>query len=194
MAGLAFKTKQIITSRSRGFQFSVGPGGSLSVGLLQQVTLLPPWTEVIPTELDFAWGPAADISADQAFQIFLSVVDIDNLPELASLQENAVWSDAQIWRVSTGSFTIPTQTLSKADPRFFHPKSYKAIPVGQSARRQALAFIGVSTITDINFFGVGVLRWTEIITQRMFGSDNAFDDVHEEDGSFEDDYGMDIDE
>ncbi len=163
------------------------------MALLEAIVPLPPWTEMIPTELDVAWGPAADISVDQAFQIFLSVVDIDSIPELASLQANAVWSDAQIWRVSTGSFTIPTQTLTHADPRFFHPKSYKAIPVGSVARRQALSFVGSSTITDISFFTIGVVRWTEIISQRVFGNDNAYSDLSG-DMDFNDDIMMGIDE
>lgn len=185
----AFKTITIVTNKVRGIVSDIALTTSLQI--VDQVQQLQPRSTMIPTEMDLSFGLNSDITSDFTLEYFLSVVDIDNLPELASVRADNAWAAAQAWRVATGSFTIPTQTLEQADPRFFRPKAWANLEVGAAVRRMALCLLARSSGTP-DQMSRGTIRYTEILEQRNFGDDNAYSDIEGNTDDFADDIGMQV--
>lgn len=183
-------TFQVLTEKTKGI--AADPTIGTTPTILVNIQQLQPRSEMIPTEMDLSWGPNADLTADVSIEIFLSVIDIDNIPELAALQSDNAWAAAQAWRVSTGGFTIPQQLLEQADPRFFRPKSWSNFGVGAATKRRALCLMGRASGAVTSMLR-GTIRFTEILTERKSGDDNAYNDVRPEgepDSMYADDRGM----
>lgn len=186
-------TKTIVTERSAGIHEIVVLSVQDTPVVQNQIVAVPPFTEVIPTEMDLAWGLDTDITTDLMLEMYLGVVDIDNPPEATSIRSDNAWGDAQNWRVASGSFTLPVETLSHLDPRFFHPKAWANLDVGARSSRRFLCLVAITDGQPVSILAVGNIRWTEIITQRRFGDDNAYADVNDP-KDFADDYGYEFDE
>lgn len=181
----------VLTQKTRGFR-GVGAVsvGVPSIGVIIQQ--LQPRSQLMPTELDLAWGLNGDITADTELEVALTVVDIDNLPEIAAIRTNNAWQDVEIWRVASGSFTIPTKTLAHSDPRFFRPKAWNMREPGAAVRRMALVLLVFSSTSNISIIVQGTVRYTEILFERRFIGDNAYADIEGNDDDFDDDIGMNV--
>ncbi len=179
-----FKSTQILTGKVVGFRGAQAGGGG-SVIMLVALQTLRRFSTLTVTELDITFGITADISADLNNEYFLSVVDQDNLPEVAALRVDNAWQAAERWQVSTGAFTIPTQVLQRADPRFFYPKSWANLEA--QPRRLTLAILNFNAGV-VGCLVQGTIRFTEVILQRTFGNDNAYSGVNP--AGFDDDHGM----
>jgi len=170
----AFKSQLIFTNKTRGMHFAEQSTGALQI--LQNIQFMQPMSELLPTEMNLTFGLGQDISTDVSFELYLTVADIDNLPEIGTLRLNNSWQSQQRWQVSTGAFTIPTKVLDRVDPRWFRAKAYRNLEVGGTVRRMALVLLG-NTSTNIQFIAQGTISYSETLIQRTFGNDNAYDDI-----------------
>lgn len=194
--GRLARTELVVTNKVRGIFATADLVAGVPV-ILEQIQLMQPRSEMIPTEMDLAWGINEDINQDKRLEIYLTVVDIDNIPEIGAIRSNNAWADMQKWQVSTGTFTIPTEVLNHLDPRFFRPKAWLNLEVGAAVRRMALVLIAFSNEgSDVQAIAMGTVRYTETLVQRVFGHDNAYSEVREgfvrNENDWDDDYGMQV--
>lgn len=185
----SFNTRTVVTQRTRGVRFSQAGDGAPELAVL--ITMMRLNDEIMATAMDISWGLENDISNDAVAELYLSVVNLEALPEEAAMISDNAWSDAQRWQTAVGSFTIPTQTYFRSDPRWFRPKAWRADDVGASTRRRGLALVSVS---DSNTWGgFATVHWTSIEQQRSWPDDNAYADLQNR-SDFADDYGMEFDD
>ena len=133
---------------------------------------IPPMASIAPVELDITFGPTDEPANDERLEVFLSIVDRNNLPSSRSMRDKAWWKTAQHWIVSGTPATI-IQTLKESVIDFFNPRSFTNVDIGDRANEFVLVVaIGTNQAQTSDILVMATLTYIESLIQREFGSDN----------------------
>lgn len=150
---------------------------------------IPRLGTITPLEWDVSWGVTGIITQSIRYEIYMTLIDIDNLPQIAGIADRAIWSSAQFWQFNTGVGI--TQMLQREIQDFFNPASFTFTERADFTQRLSLAIIGLITNANEGVDTVGVLTYQEELIQRVFGNDNA---SYETDNGDWEDFGSDEDD
>ncbi len=136
---------------------------------------LPRLGTITPLEWDAFFGDGGDVTND-VLEWHLLLLDIDNLPTIASIRARALWQALQRWR-DFGTAGNEAMVTSKAEVDWLNPEAYTFTEFASFTQRLAMAVIGNSQGNTISMDCIGVLTYMETVIQRVFGSDNwTFED------------------
>lgn len=131
---------------------------------------LPPMASMVPVEFDTHYGLDQDVAADLDFEIYLGFGDLDNLPDLSSFRERAIWSAIQIWR-AIGTDAGPIQTITPELLDWLNPEQYFNIDLAARTRNVGLLVAGVGS-ASLTARLMGVLTYMVEYIEREWGDDN----------------------
>ncbi len=137
------------------------------------LAFIPRLGAISPQELDFGYG-VVDQPGTEFIEWFLVLVDVDNLPTLASIRARSVWWRAQQWR-TIGTDNGPIQTMTQDRIDFLNSETYTFSEVADFTQRLALCAICNTDASSARIRVLGVLTYSETVIQRVFGSDNWTD-------------------
>ncbi len=137
---------------------------------LNMMAWIPRLGTITPLEWDVSWGITGSIAANQRIELYLTLVDVNNLPTIVGASDRAIWGVMQFYRFSTN---IGVQKrLMREIQDFFRPTSFTFREVVDFTQRSGIALIAHLGST-INIDVVGVLTYEMTMIQRVFGSDSA---------------------
>ncbi len=173
--------KQVTITKRRSFHDNTAitlntPTVAEIVTNLKELATLTPW------EIDISYGIGGDPADGSNFEWFLAVVDLDDLPGVASLRRNSIWNAAQHWR-KEGTPAEFFQTLSRESADFFVPVAYKNFEPAERRQNRALAIV-VHTSATLAMISQGTVGFQQDIIQRTWRGDDSWKDVTGKMGSF----------
>ncbi len=133
---------------------------------------------VRPTEMDITYGVVDDPS-DERVEVFLADADPANVPDVTALRQRSLWQTAQNWRDQAGAAAgNPIQTLERENVDWFNGATYIQRAAEFHAERNII-FLVIST-AQTELLIQGVIFWEEMLIQRRWNNDNAWDGYMDE--------------
>jgi len=157
----------VISNRDQAFRSTLTLASTNVPQIAQIVAWLPRLGTITPVEMDITYGMTDDPNDGEGPEFFFALVDVDNIPDIASLRSNSLWTRAQRWQIlSSVGFA---QMLNHDVIDWFNPKTYNYSEVNGFTRRTALCVL-VSSNNTSSIVVQGSVTWVETLTQRVWSS------------------------
>ncbi len=165
------KSKVISSIKRHAFRvLAFDPAAAVTPEIVEEMIWVPRLGTVTPLEFDMSYGISGSIITNRQ-EWYLTLVDVDNLPNVLGASGRAIWSALQTWIVS--SAVGITQTMNREIQDFFNPASFNFAERADFTQRLALVLLNVSSEADQTSHVAGVITYQEDLVQRVFGNDNA---------------------
>lgn len=143
--------------------------GATTSATLSRLIGIPPLSRSRPIQLQGWWGVTDDPADSEFLRIYLRDVDIDNVPDEASLRIKHVWAAAQNW-AHVGTAGNAVQTLERVHHISFGGDKVENMTLGNRVQNYAWALRLHSGITS-SFLFIGTFTAEIELVQRIWGND-----------------------
>lgn len=169
------RTIQSIKRKAIYHNAQLGSGVAIPTGC--RIRALANNSTITPLELDINHGIQEDPS-EQNVELYLSVVDVDNLPDAAGLRTGSQWQTGVNYE-TVGAATGIFQTHNSEQIEFYNPKTW-ASPVDGGPRQRYLALIANDIPGNTPGYKIAAqITFLETNLQRSFpGKDDYNEDFY----------------